>query len=595
MGSRSGLIAIFVSLILFIAAFFYYPKWKKDYTEATISWDISGYYFYLPAIFIFKDLKKLSFQDKIHQEYIPAGGQYQAFEHASGNWVMKYASGMALQYLPFFLVADLVAPVLGYARDGFSRPYQFMIAFGSILIAILGIFVTRRNLLREFKDDAVGLSLVILVLCTNFLEYGSISGPMPHVFLFTIYAIILALSYSFYNNPTKTKSLLIGTLCGLAVLTRPTDLLIMIIPLLWGVSSLESLKARLFFFKNKFVYLIIAAASCLVVSSLQLIYWKFVSGDWLVYSYQEQGFSWLHPHVRDGLFSYRVGWLLYTPVMAFALLGFYFLWKQKKRLFIPSILFFLMFIYVTLAWDIWWYGGSLGHRAMIQSYAILLFPLTAFTEWIFKRKWLKYIYLILIAVFAYYNIWMTHQAHRGGYFVAGGMVKAYFWSILGKWDIDPETRFLLDTNEMFRGNSENSTVIYQEGFEHPGIYSCGHILNGQRSLCLNPDNQESGTFSFQAEPGSFSWIYASANFHCINKEWDTWRGSEFIVIFRDRNEQVKRKSIRVHRNLLDGETKRLGFFVKAPAKHFSGIEMSFSSKQNDKSLVIDDLEVRAIE
>ena len=32
---------------------------------------------------------------------------------------------------------------------------------------------------------------------------------------------------------------------------------------------------------------------------------------------------------------------------------------------------------MTAAWDIWWYGGSFGQRALIQAYPVLLFPIAA--------------------------------------------------------------------------------------------------------------------------------------------------------------------------------------------------------------------------
>ena len=60
---------IVVSLFILLSAFFYYPKWKQPHTEATISWDVSGYYFYLPAIFIYKDVKQLAFADSLVQKY----------------------------------------------------------------------------------------------------------------------------------------------------------------------------------------------------------------------------------------------------------------------------------------------------------------------------------------------------------------------------------------------------------------------------------------------------------------------------------------------------------------------------------------------
>jgi hypothetical protein len=88
---RSFIVYLICVIAVFYTTFIYYPKWKNTGTEATISWDVSGYYYYLPAIFIYNDLKKLGFKDSIEAKYKPAGSFYQAFLHANGNYVMKYS------------------------------------------------------------------------------------------------------------------------------------------------------------------------------------------------------------------------------------------------------------------------------------------------------------------------------------------------------------------------------------------------------------------------------------------------------------------------------------------------------------------------
>ncbi|MEL6592414.1 MAG: hypothetical protein AAFQ68_20115, partial [Bacteroidota bacterium] len=50
-----------------------YPRWQNDGGEATISWDVFGYYLYLPAGIIYDDLATLSFREAVMNEYHPAG------------------------------------------------------------------------------------------------------------------------------------------------------------------------------------------------------------------------------------------------------------------------------------------------------------------------------------------------------------------------------------------------------------------------------------------------------------------------------------------------------------------------------------------
>src|ERR1017187_1526723 len=92
--------------VMCYTGFFFYPRWKQSNSEATISWDVSGYYWYLPSIFIYKDLKHQAFKDSIIWKYHPSNADFQqAIKAANGNYVMKYSSGMAIMYLPFFAAA----------------------------------------------------------------------------------------------------------------------------------------------------------------------------------------------------------------------------------------------------------------------------------------------------------------------------------------------------------------------------------------------------------------------------------------------------------------------------------------------------------
>ena len=179
-------------LLMCYTSFFFYPRFKQHGSEATIAWDVSGYYWYLPSIFIYHDLKHQSFKDSILNKYGPTGTDFQqAMKLDNGNYVMKYSSGMAVMFLPFFTVAHMVAGPLGYARDGFSLPYQLGIQVGGFLLSILGLWYLRKLLLNFYPDKTVAVTLILLVFGTNYLNYSAVDCGMSHCWLFTIYVFIL--------------------------------------------------------------------------------------------------------------------------------------------------------------------------------------------------------------------------------------------------------------------------------------------------------------------------------------------------------------------------------------------------------------------
>src|SRR6187551_215222 len=104
----------YIAILWFGLGFLYYPKWDKPLSEATISWDVSGYYHYLPAIFIYKDIRQQNWMNAINEKYLPSPAYDQAFgHHDSGNKVNKYAIGQAVLYSPFFFAAHGYAKLTG--------------------------------------------------------------------------------------------------------------------------------------------------------------------------------------------------------------------------------------------------------------------------------------------------------------------------------------------------------------------------------------------------------------------------------------------------------------------------------------------------
>ena len=140
---KSSLAVLFISMIWFFLGTIYYPKWNKPGSEAAISWDVSGYYHYLPAIFIYHDIKKQEYMADINARYFPSPAYDQSFgHHDSGNRVNKYAIGQAVMYTPFFLAAHAFTKLThAYPADGYSKPYQLAIWLGSFLISMLGLLV----------------------------------------------------------------------------------------------------------------------------------------------------------------------------------------------------------------------------------------------------------------------------------------------------------------------------------------------------------------------------------------------------------------------------------------------------------------------
>ena len=593
---KSSLALLLCCLLVVLAGLIYFPRWKNTGVEATIGWDVAGYYMYLPAIFIYHDIKKCSFKEEIFEKYQPTPHFAQAIKHSSGNYVMLYTCGQAIQFLPFFGVAHFWASISSeYPADGFSFPYQLLISLGSLLIALIGLYFLRKLLLEYFEDWVAAGALISIVFGTNYLDYAAINGAMTHNNLFTIYVLLIYTTKLFYKEPKLSNAIVIGSMVGLAALTRPTEIISVIIPLAWGANffSRQQVQERLSFLKSNIRLVLIAAIVSIAIGLIQAVYWKYASGDWFVYTYEEKGFNWLNPHIFDGLLSYKSGWLIYTPLMIFGLIGFVPLYRANKAIFATCSVFIGLFIYIAFSWDIWWYGGSLGQRTMVQAYPILAFPLASFILWMRKMKWTMIAGSILFLIFIYTNLWFTHQAHHGGIFYADQMTRAYFWKTFWKYNETQSDLKLLDTKEEFNGKRTNILTLYYNDFESETINCSLSPIQGSGSICLNETNQSSDDYFFPMSNSSADWIRASADFRCQQKEWDSKRMTQFLVRFYNHDEEIKKRKIRIYRLMHDGQTRNIFFDTKCPKEPFNKVGVSSWNAQSNKEIVIDNLKVES--
>lgn len=578
-------------LILYVSCIFN-PKWHNKATESTLGWDASTYYWYLPATFIYQDLKQQKFGDSIIQKYgfTPAFGQ--SFAHESGNRVITYSSGVALVQLPAFAIAHVVAKPLGYEADGFSKPYQVAVQLWSIIIGLIGLWFFRKLLLLYFTDRTAAIVLVMLVAGTNYLNYAAIDATITHSYLFTIYTLLLLSTHRFYVQPNRRYGIGIGLLTGLAIFIRPSEIVAVLIPLLWGMErlSLTAFKEQLSFFKKNITYITIAVCCAAVVCSVQVAYWLYVTGEPIVYSYNDKTFSWWAPHTWQYLTSSTSGWLMYNPMILFVLIGIpVFIKYGENRVAILS--FFLFNLYIVSTWDVWWYSG-IGGRAMIQSYAVILLIAGTVFEHVFQRKLWLYIAVPFFMLFIYINIWVLYHAHRPTkMYDTVHMSKRFYWSVIGRWKMDSETLKLQDARNIYRGTLLNKELIYLNDFEAENNVHPTDKINGEKSLYIK-GRSNSEVYTVNNLPENKDWVRFQCTYKSYANEWDEWSMMRTRVHFKNKDVEVLGEDYKPQRFLQDFMQETIYYDIKIPEKHFDRIEVSFLNENSDKEILVDDLTIR---
>ena len=370
--------------------------------KAAHLWGISGYYMYLPGV-IHQDIKSLSFKSQIIEEYGFSAEVFQAFQHKkSQNQVIQYPIGMAIVYTPFFVIGHLIAVVGDYPKDGFSIPYQAAIYWGSVFVSMLGLWFCRNNLLKYFEDKTTAVTLIAILFGTNYFTYATIYPEMPHNYLFTLYSILIAATIKWHEQPEFRSGTAIGACIGLASLVWVTEVIGLIIPLIWGIGYFKDVVPQLQRLIFHFRKVLLAVFVGFVIGGLQLTYWKYVTDKFVINYYVTNAINWWH-EPKQIMLKYWWIWISQNPILLFALIGFYFLWRQQRAIFWASLIYCAVQLYIGSTWNIWGSNHYSRQAATIHMYPILIFPLASFLNVAFARRWSATLALLFVVAAIVYN------------------------------------------------------------------------------------------------------------------------------------------------------------------------------------------------
>jgi hypothetical protein len=422
----------FWTLVLIIIVYFssdmIHHSWMRDQApqRAVIKHDVKGYYSYVPAIFIYGD-HKLEFTG---EKGFKNEDRFQFLRIEGNKRLIQYTSGLAILYTPFFLTAHALAPLFGQERDGYNWVYQFFLVLSALFYVMLGLIFLRKLLLKYFGDKVVAGVLLLIALGTNLFYYTVYEGPMPHSYSFAFIALFLYFIDRWYVKPGLTQTIQLGLVYGMVVLIRPTNALVLILLLFWGIKDIKEIPDRILFLLRKTPLILLMIGFFIIPWIPQLLYWKSVTGSFLYNSYDSVGSAFYldAPQTHKMLFSYRKGWFIYTPMMFVGTIGYIFLYKNYRQLFWNTVLYIGIMIYVMSSWWAWWFGGGFGSRSMVDTYAVMSMPLAALLGRIVEEKRRKLQYSALLVFILLLGLqWMQTTQYNHGSIHYVSMDKDAYW------------------------------------------------------------------------------------------------------------------------------------------------------------------------
>jgi hypothetical protein len=406
-------------------------KWKDN---KIIDNDVISYYAYLPPTFIYHDLS-FEFTKNLPPDF---EGKIWTHKADNGTQTLKMTMGLSVLWAPLFLLAHGFAHLADYPSNGYSTPYSIAILVAAIIYLFIGLWFLRKILLKYFGEWPTTMTLITLVLGTNLLHYVVVEPGMSHVYSFALFNLFLFLCLKWLQEPTYQTTIFTALVAGLLALIRPVNGIVILIPALLIVFSKKSFNINKLGTKRLLKMILQAGFVFFLMLLPQLIYWKQITGHWLYYSYNNEGFFFSNPQIINGLFSYRKGWLINTPIMIFAFTGFAFIKEELAILRNSFLVFLILFLYVVFSWWCWWYGGSYGSRPMIDIYGMMAIGLAAFIYKITQTSlWSKISMSVVFVFFIYLNIYQMGQ-YRTSLLHWDSMTKQAYWEIMFKtqWPAD---------------------------------------------------------------------------------------------------------------------------------------------------------------
>lgn len=392
---KLGIILVLFGIFIFLS---FNKHSKDDYRSYhSVLWaDASGYHVYNPMWFIYDNDSK-NLPDSITQKT----GNGFSLNEQSGKIITKYTSGVAILQSPFFLAAHLLAEPMGFPPDGFSPIYHRGIMIAGAFYGSLGLLFSFLFLKRYFSEKTSLITVAAFFLCTNLFYYTLDASGFLHVYAFFLISASALLTSVTFEKPTLKNILLLTFSLALAVLIRPTNIILIPFVILFG--SNFKIEERLGFIKKHRKPIAISLLLSGIVFIPQFIYWNQSFGSPLVYSYREEGFPFLlSPRLIPVWFSTNNGLFTWAPVLFISVAGMIFsFWKQNKNgMLIGGI--FLVASYIFASWWNYWFGCAMGARSFVEYYPLLMYPFALFISQIKNKT-----SLALLFVFCAVCLWIN--------------------------------------------------------------------------------------------------------------------------------------------------------------------------------------------
>lgn len=422
---RVVVLSVVLALVLALTGIF-----RNEAMYGKIHADAKGYYGYLVAVFLEHSFDWDQVAHSYGDVYFDGKGANFTAETEWGR-VNKYYVGTAVLMFPFFAISCLAALLFGYPVDGYAAPFHIGMMCSALFYSGLGIyFLSRFMEARGIGQRMALFASVATLFATNLFHYSISEPAMSHAYSFALFSAFMFLVDDWARSGKDKQLLYAAAVFGLIMLVRPVNGLILLsVPFLAG--GLVPLWERLRSQTGLLRYIALSAAIvCGILVTQSLVYMAQV-GKPFIWAYQNEGFNFSNPEWLKLLFSFQKGLFVYTPFAFVGTIGLIWLLVKKTQEALWLWFFLAVSIYVISCWWNWYYGSSLGMRALIEYLPFFAFGLAFLLQSVGKIG--KTVLITLVLLFVSVNLVQSYQYQK---FILhwDGMNQERFWEVFLKTD-----------------------------------------------------------------------------------------------------------------------------------------------------------------
>jgi hypothetical protein len=267
----------------------------------------------------------------------------------------KYPVGLGIAEAPWLALGGVLRGAMQEASDrapGYSPLEIRTVAFGLIVYFALGMALLARLLTRVVRPFLAAVAVGAAWLGTSLFFYSAVFPFMAHAVACTLIVLLIAIALRGFDRPERVASslTLLGLVAGCLFMVRPQQITIAL-PL--GLALLLTWRSHRAAFAPRSIAIGVALAAvvfgaCVV---LQITANRLSMGVASVNAYAAggEGFDVLHPSLHMVLTSGSRGWLIFSPLVLLALVGY---------------------VRASISGRMPWWGHVLAFQTLVQAYLV---------------------------------------------------------------------------------------------------------------------------------------------------------------------------------------------------------------------------------